>query len=61
MIASATEIVCALGCERDLVARSHECDYPLSVQRLPVSTDLRIDSVPGASTTAKRVTTAGVQ
>lgn len=33
----------------------------VSVQRLPVSTDLRIDSVPGASTTAKRVTTAGVQ
>src|SRR5438045_7717993 len=43
MIASATEIVCALGCERDLVARSHECDWPPSVQRLPVCTAPRFD------------------
>jgi iron complex transport system substrate-binding protein len=43
MIASATEIVCALGCENDLVARSHECDYPQSVQRLPVCTAPRFD------------------
>ena len=28
LIASATEIVCALGFERELVGRSHECDYP---------------------------------
>lgn len=35
LIASATEIVCALGFERDLVGRSHECDYPLSVTSLP--------------------------
>jgi len=32
----------------------------VSVQRLPVSTDLRIDTVPGAPLSAKRVTTAGV-
>src|ERR1017187_8205013 len=43
MIASATEIVCALGCERDLVARSHECDYPPGVQLLPVCTAPRFD------------------
>ncbi len=38
LIASATEIVCALGCESRLVGRSHECDYPESVRRLPVCT-----------------------
>ena len=35
LIASATEIVCALGCEEMLVARSHECDWPPGVTRLP--------------------------
>ena len=35
LIASATEIVCALGFEDQLVGRSHECDYPLSVKDLP--------------------------
>lgn len=43
MIASATEIVCALGCEANLVARSHECDWPVSVNRLPVCTSPRFD------------------
>ncbi len=43
MIASATEIVCALGFERDLVARSHECDWPSSVTKLPVCTAPRFD------------------
>ena len=35
LIASATEIVCALGREEDLVGRSHECDFPPTVRRLP--------------------------
>ncbi|MEP7290406.1 MAG: cobalamin-binding protein, partial [Chloroflexota bacterium] len=35
LIPSATEIVCALGFESELVGRSHECDYPASVQALP--------------------------
>lgn len=35
LIASSTEIVCALGCEQALVGRSHECDWPRSVLRLP--------------------------
>jgi iron complex transport system substrate-binding protein len=35
LIASATEIVCALGFEEQLVGRSHECDHPPSVKRLP--------------------------
>jgi iron complex transport system substrate-binding protein len=39
LIASATEIVCALGFEDHLVGRSHECDFPLSVKRLPVCTE----------------------
>lgn len=43
LIASATEIVCALGFEDQLVGRSHECDYPASVQRLPVCTQPKFD------------------
>lgn len=35
LIASATEIVCALGCGDMLVGRSHECDWPVTVTRLP--------------------------
>jgi iron complex transport system substrate-binding protein len=35
LIASATEIVCALGFESQLVGRSHECDFPPSVKSLP--------------------------
>jgi iron complex transport system substrate-binding protein len=35
LIASATEIVCALGFEDQLVGRSHECDYPTSIKQLP--------------------------
>ncbi len=38
LIPSATEIVCALGFESDLVGRSHECDYPEAVKRLPACT-----------------------
>jgi iron complex transport system substrate-binding protein len=43
LIASATEIVCSLGFEDHLVARSHECDYPVSVKRLPVVTGPKFD------------------
>ncbi len=35
LIASSTEIVCALGQEAALVGRSHECDWPPSVRSLP--------------------------
>lgn len=38
LIASATEIVCALGFEPQMVGRSHECDFPASVKCLPVCT-----------------------
>jgi iron complex transport system substrate-binding protein len=43
LIASATEIVDALGQIDCLVGRSHECDYPESVKTLPVCTRPRID------------------
>jgi iron complex transport system substrate-binding protein len=35
LIASATEIVCALGRRDWLVGRSHECDFPADVASLP--------------------------
>src|SRR5438067_1362749 len=44
LISSATEIVCALGFEADLVGRSHECDFPPSVLRLPVCTAPKFDT-----------------
>ncbi len=39
LIASATEIVSALGCADWLVGRSHECDFPSQVSKLPVLTE----------------------
>jgi iron complex transport system substrate-binding protein len=42
LIASATEIVHALGQLDNLVGRSHECDYPEQVKSLPVCTRPRI-------------------
>jgi len=35
LLPSATEIVCALGLQDQLVGVSHECDYPPGVERLP--------------------------
>ena len=43
LLPSATEIVAGLGCASRLVGRSHECDYPSSVVRLPVCTRPRIE------------------
>ena len=43
LIASATEIVCALGFEDQLVGRSHECDHPPSVARLPVCSTSKVE------------------
>jgi iron complex transport system substrate-binding protein len=43
LLASATEIVCALGFGRNLVGRSHECDFPEPVRVLPVCSAPRID------------------
>ena len=43
LIASATEIVCALGFESQLVGRSHECDYPPSVAHLPACSTSKVE------------------
>ena len=43
MLASATEIVAALGFRDELVARSHECDFPAGVDALPCCTEPKID------------------
>ena len=48
LIASATEIVSALGFEDSMVGRSHECDYPPSVEGLPVCSSSKVD-VDGSS------------
>ncbi len=38
LLPSSTEIVCALGFQESLVARSHECDFPPAVKQLPAVT-----------------------
>jgi iron complex transport system substrate-binding protein len=46
LLASATEIICALGLRDRLVGISHECDFPETVRGLPVCSEARLD--PGA-------------
>jgi iron complex transport system substrate-binding protein len=43
LLPSATEIVCALGAEAQLVGISHECDFPLAIRDRRVLTRSRID------------------
>ncbi len=43
LLPSATEIVASLGLIDRLVGRSHECDFPLEVQHLPICCRPRID------------------
>lgn len=43
LIASATEIVAALGFGPQLVGRSHECDFPKNVLALPACSEPKID------------------
>lgn len=42
LLPSATEIVCALGLEKNLVGITHECDYPASIVGKPHLTASRI-------------------
>jgi iron complex transport system substrate-binding protein len=44
LLPSATEILCALGLEEQLVGVSHECDYPPFVRQLPKVTRSLIPS-----------------
>lgn len=44
LIASATEIVCALGLRDRLVGISHECDFPADVRGLPVCSEPRMNA-----------------
>ena len=44
LLPAATEIVCVLGLRDQLVARSHECDFPAGVEALPALTRARLDS-----------------
>ena len=47
LLPAATEIICALGLENQLVGRSHECDYPSTVKNLPVCSSAKF--LPGSS------------
>ncbi|MBL3655071.1 cobalamin-binding protein [Fulvivirga sediminis] len=44
LLPSSTEIVAALGLGHRLVGRSHECNYPLWVEELPVLTAPKFDT-----------------
>jgi iron complex transport system substrate-binding protein len=43
LLASATEMIAALGCLDQMVGRSHECDYPAEVLHLPLVSNVQID------------------
>src|SRR3989442_570260 len=57
LIASSTEIVCALGFENCLVGRSHECDYPPAVKKLPVCSEPKFDTKGSSIEIDRRVKT----
>ncbi|SRR5579884_4115530 len=43
LLASATEMIAALGCLNQLAGRSHECDFPPEVLQLPLVSNVQID------------------
>lgn len=55
LIASSTEILNALGAGELQVARSHECDYPPSVKKLPAITRPKFDVEGSSAEIDKRV------
>lgn len=55
LLPSATEITWALGFGDRLVGRSHECDFPPEVARLPVLTQARLDPAAPSRTIDARV------
>lgn len=59
LLPSATEIACAIGLEDELVAVTHECDWPPSVASKPVVTSDRVEGEGAPSRTVHdRVTDA---
>jgi len=42
LLPSATEIAAALGIANHLVGRSHECDFPTGVERLPICSSTKV-------------------
>src|SRR5256885_12601907 len=50
LLPSATEIVAALGFAERLVGRSHECDFPPGVEKLPICSSTK---VPGHGTSTE--------
>ena len=60
LLPSATEIVCALGFEDQLVGRSHECDFPPEAASKPALIRPRIDARAAASGLT-RATSANVR
>ncbi len=49
LLASATEMIAALGCLDSLVGRSHECDYPAQVLQLPLVSTVQINTETSSS------------
>ncbi len=49
LLPSATEIVCALGCGDEIVAVTHECDYPPEIRTRPVVVHSLVDSAARSS------------
>ncbi|HXF53075.1 MAG TPA: cobalamin-binding protein [Hyphomicrobiaceae bacterium] len=55
LIASATEIVAALGRQDWLVGRSHECDFPPEIVALPALTEAKLDPTGSSAEINERV------
>jgi iron complex transport system substrate-binding protein len=60
LLPSATEIVAELGLDSLLVGRSEECDWPPSVEALPVVSAARVDTRPLASSAVDDAVRAAV-
>lgn len=57
LLPSATEIVCALGFTDAMVGRSHECDFPPAVTRLPILTSPKFNPEGSSAEVNQRVLT----